>query len=99
MQKKLLVFATALAFSAATLIVSKSAESFTVAQGDKLSLFCQSDEPYVYCQWEHINKQVLIAGKSLHRRRGMVPHVQMSTNCGLGFFELAANFFVDLHKG
>jgi hypothetical protein len=49
-------------------------------------------------------KQVLLAGqpeKSLYRRKGMVPHVQVSTNCvvvserrkNLFFFKLTANFW------
>ena len=69
MDKKLLVLATVLAFSAATSIVSKSPDSLTVAQGDKLSLFCQSDEPFVYCEWEHVNKQVDINFNPLRAKR------------------------------
>jgi hypothetical protein len=57
MCKFAIVLAVACMVSEATLLTSNSPDSLTVAQGDKLSLFCESDDTFDYCQWEHIDTQ------------------------------------------
>ena len=58
MRNFLIVFAVTVSLAQSTLLRSTSPDSVTVAQGDKLSLFCESDDPYDYCQWEHVDQQV-----------------------------------------
>jgi hypothetical protein len=63
------VLAVALSLTNATLLRSKSEATVTVAQAEKLSLFCETEDPFDYCQWDHIETQV-------HIRQSWAGHVR-----------------------
>jgi len=40
------------------LLRSSSSKSVMVSQGEKLALFCESQEPFDYCEWKNLKTQV-----------------------------------------
>ena len=56
-------FKTASLNSDNPLLRSSSSHMLMVSQGEKLSLFCESQEAFDYCKWKNLKTQVIVEGR------------------------------------